>query len=191
MKNLSSLPDTELVYLLPNKKEAFDVLFLRYKNDLRNVVVHYIKDKCQAEDLVQEAFLKIYLSLKAGKYNDENKFLPWALRIAHNLCMDYLRKAKPKQITLPEGKEEFVYPSSYGDNAENKMIQAEQRRQLAVLTQKLSAEQKETVIYRYYGELSFKEIASLMNTSVNTSLGRVRYALQHLRSHVSNCPSLR
>ena len=188
MKNMLAFSDTELIRLLPKQSEAFDVLFLRYKKDLNNVVVHYIKDKHAAEDMVQEAFLKIYLSLKAGRYNEEGKFLPWALRIVRNLCMDHLRKAKHTTITLANEKEDAIYLTA-GHGGEDNLVKKEQQQQLNRLISELSNEQQQLVSYRYYHKLSFKEIAGLMDTSINTSLGRMRYALGHLRKQIVQNPS--
>ena len=186
MRKLIHLSDKELLQSLRNgHQQAFEVLFLRYKTDLQKVILHYVKDKVLTEDLLQDAFIKIYTSVCAGRYNDEGKFLPWSLRIAHNLCMDHLRKAKrlPSFQGEPKDEAHFVPTESCAETA---LIKKEQEQQLYQLIHHLPEDQKKVVAYRYYEELSFKEISEVMNTSVNTSLGRMRYALLHLRKQVNN-----
>jgi RNA polymerase sigma factor (sigma-70 family) len=190
MRRLASLTDNELIESINQGCEkAFDILFVRYKDDVRNVILHYVKDRLETEDLTQDAFLKIYTSLKRGKYNDEGKFLPWALRIARNLCMDYLRKGPQRTVSQPVFNDPLFYSTTFC-TAETALIDKQQQRHLNGFINRLPNEQKRVVYYRYFDELSFKKIAALMNTNVNTSLGRMRYGLSHLRKQLQQNPSL-
>ena len=189
MRRLLSLSDTELIAQFhAGHDKAFDVLLNRCARDVRNVITHYVKDRLLTEDLSQDAFLKIYTSLKAGKYNEQGKFLPWALRIARNLCMDHLRKAgqlPPSGQLLHDDKR----CTSSREGADYQLSAKQEEQRLNALINRLPDDQKKVVCYRYFEELSFKEIAALMNTSVNTSLGRMRYGLAHLRKQMQGSPS--
>lgn len=189
MRRIQHLSDTELIQsLLQGCEQAFEVLFHRYGADVRNVIVHYIKDRSLSDDLSQEVFLKIYTSLKGGKYDEQGKFKPWALRIAHNLCMDYLRKARQMRVTLcAEWGDAFSISTTLAPNC--RLTAKQQEQQLNTMIERLPPEQKQVVRYRYFEDLSFKEISALMNTSVNTSLGRMRYALGHLNKQMQKVPS--
>jgi RNA polymerase sigma factor (sigma-70 family) len=188
MRALQSLSDRELIECFhAGHERAFDVLFYRYGKDIRNVIVHYIKDRLLTEDLSQDAFLKIYTSLKRRKYNEEGKFLPWALRIARNLCMDHLRKASQ----LP-ALAHILHDDSLCNpqlSAENKLCAKQRDQHLNTFISRLPEDQKKVVYYRYFEDLSFKQIALLMDTNVNTSLGRMRYGLAHLRKQIKYTPS--
>lgn len=189
MRRLSSLADTELIEQLnAGCDSAFATLLRRYEKDIRAVIVHYVKDRLLAEDLSQDAFLKVYTSLKGGKYNEQGKFLPWALRIVRNLCMDHLRKAAQMP---PAGRllRDDLSCTSTQQNIEYKLTIKQQEQQLHAFINRLPDEQQKVVRYRFFEELSFKEIAVLMNTSVNTSLGRMRYGLSHLRKQIDKAPA--
>lgn len=189
MRRLLGLSDIELVISLQaGHEKALDVLLQRYKQDIRNIIWHYTKDDRIIEDLSQEVLIKIYTSLKQKKYNEQGKFLPWALRVTRNLCLDYLKK----KAQLPHiGK--FLHDDcltiAASQNAENRLVAKQQEQQLSVFINRLPDDQKRVVYYRFFEELNYKEIAVLMNTSVNTSLGRMNYALTRLRKHVNNAPS--
>ena len=190
MRHLANLSDTELIANLRNGQEqAFDVLFRRYQKDIRNVILHYVKDKVLTEDLSQDSFIRIYASLKNGKYNEQGSFLPWALRIARNLCMDHLRKEAQfsKSNTSLHDDFQCTMPCQ---SAEARMTIKQRDEQLQLFINRLPDEQKKVVHYRFFEELSFKEIAALMNTSVNTSLGRMRYGVLHLRRQVAKTPAI-
>ena len=190
MRRLLSLSDGELIESIrAGHDKAFEALLYRYENDIRNVIRHYVKDRLTAEDLSQEASLKIYTSLKSGKYNEQGKLLPWALRIARNLCMDHLRKAAQFPPVTKLCYDDYL--STYSNqNAEHRLTVKQQEQQLNAFIEGLPEDQKKVVHYRYFEDLSFKEIAALMNTSVNTSLGRMRYGLAHLRKQVNRSPAL-
>lgn len=154
----------------------------------RAVVLHCVKDRLPTEDLSQVAFLKIYTSLKCGKYNEQGKFLPWPLRIARNLCMDYLRKSPEHQSLYQMPADNFLRTPPQR-NVDCKLTAKQQEQELNAFINRLPEDQKKVVYYRYFEEMSFKEIATLMNTSVNTSLGRMRYGLAHLRKQIKSTSS--
>lgn len=183
--NVRELSDTALVHLFRQGDEkAFSVLYNRYQKKIESTIVYYVRDRQVSEDLLQEAYIKIITSIKADRYTEEGKFLPWALRIVHNHCMDYLRKQNrtPYISALSGEGREVVFPVS-----ETKMMREQTAAYLHALMNKLSPEQKEVVHYKYFDDLSFKEIAALTNTGINTSLGRMRYALSHLKAMA--CPA--
>jgi RNA polymerase sigma factor (sigma-70 family) len=186
MKIMQNMSDSELIKQLYNGQErAFDVLFCRYNKDVRNVIHHYVKDRIISEDLCQDVFIRIYTSFREKKYNEQGSFLPWCLRISRNLCMDYLRKAA--QFRFSDGiidNNRFVTPLS--QSAENCLVARQQEQELNSLINRLSDDQKKVIRYRFYEELSFREVATIMNTSVNTSLGRMRYGLMNLRKLAVN-----
>ncbi len=189
MRHLANLSDTELIANLRNGQEqAFDVLFRRYHKDIRNVILHYTKDRLITEDLSQDTFIKIYTSLKGGKYAEQGSFLPWALRIARNLCMDYLRKESQFSRSAKIIHDDCLFTTA-NQGAEAKLSAKQQDQQLHRFINRLPDDQKKVVHYRFFEELTFKEIAGLMNTSVNTSLGRMRYGVMHLRKQVAQTPS--
>lgn len=188
MRRLLNLSDTELIeHLQMGHGKAFDVLIQRYEKDLRNVIYHYVKDWLLTDDLSQDVLIKIYTSLKQNKYNERGKFLPWALRIARNLCLDYLRKAAqvPRTSAIPHHD---CLCTTAGQSAEGRLIARQQEQQLSVFINRLPHDQKQVVCYRIFEQRSYKEIAVRMNTSVNTSLARMRYGLTHLRKQVTNTP---
>lgn len=178
-----TLTDRELVNAFYNGNEqAFAELLTRHKSRVFTAIFMFTKDRYVAEDIFQETFIKAVSKIKAGLYNEEDKFLPWVQRIAHNLCIDNYRRSKrmPK-ITTQEGFDIFsVLPLTEKD-AQSKIIKSEEHQQVRHLLDKLPAEQKEVVILRHYADLSFKEIADLTGVSINTALGRMRYALINMR----------
>ena len=141
-----------------------------------------VKDQYLAEDIFQDTFIKVIHTLKSGKYNEEGKFLPWILRIAHNLVIDHFRKDKRSPIiTNSEGFDIFDVLGFYDESTEERLVREQTHKDLKGLIQLLPSEQKEVLIMRHYGDMSFKEIADLTNVSINTALGRMRYALNNLR----------
>lgn len=139
-----------------------------------------------AEDLTQEAFVKAINSVREGRYAETNRFQPWLIRIAHNLVIDYFRKNKQyREISNDDYEADlFNTPRFSGMNVEQKMIYERVLAEVRMLVDLLPNDQKEVVMLRYYGDLSFKEIADLTNVSINTALGRMRYALMNLRKLV-------
>jgi RNA polymerase sigma-70 factor (ECF subfamily) len=144
-----------------------------------------VRDQAIAQDIFQETFFKIITTLKKGTYNEEGKFLPWAARISHNLIIDHFRAKK--KFPQFDGGDEFdifsVLPLRQG-NIEDKMVKKQIKKDLRELIRKLPLDQREVVIMRLYNDMSFKEIAELTNVSINTALGRMRYALINLRKMI-------
>lgn len=177
------IKDQDLVTQYINGNEnAFEVLLNRHRNRIYTQIYLMVRDRDLAEDLFQDAFIKIIQTLKGGRYNEEGKFLPWALRISHNLVIDHFRRSsKMKKVT---GKDDFdifsVLPLEE-ENVEDVWIREQIYSDLGGLIEELPDEQKEVVKLRHYNELSFKEIADKTGVSINTALGRMRYALINLR----------
>lgn len=175
--------DQELVHLYIKGKElALSELIIRHKSRIYTSIYLMVKDEYLAEDIFQDTFIKVIKTLKAGKYNEEGKFLPWVLRIGHNLVIDHFRREKRNPtITNSDGFDIFDVLGIYDESIEEKMVKQQTYDDLKKLIHLLPSEQKEVLIMRHYGELSFKEIADLTEVSINTALGRMRYALNNLR----------
>lgn len=183
MKNLTACTDGELIRLFKaGQEQALDTLYLRYKDNTYNVILHYVRDTAGAEDLVQEVFIRIFSFLKSDRYCEEGKFLQWMLRIAYNISMDHLRK--PKKEVCVENLAHTTAACEMVVSHEDVVIAQQKKTYLYHLISKLPREQKEVVYYRLVEELSFKEIAEKTGTNVNTTLGRMRYGLMHLRRGV-------
>ena len=181
--NVQSLSDKELIngYLEGNEK-AFEVLLLRHKNKIYTSIYLFVKDHDLAEDIFQEAFIKLIDTLRRGKYNHEGKFLQWAMRISYNLCVDYFRRSKRRTKVSPsETFDIFDVLEVQDDNMETSIIKDQTYNTIRKLVDELPAEQREVVILRHYADMSFKEIAALTRVSINTALGRMRYALINIR----------
>ncbi len=181
--NVQSLSDKELIngYLEGNEK-AFEVLLLRHKNKIYTSIYLFVKDHDLAEDIFQEVFIKIIDTLRRGKYNHEGKFLQWAMRISYNLCVDYFRRSKRRTKVSPsETFDIFDVLEVQDDNMETSIIKDQTYNTIRKLVDELPAEQREVVILRHYADMSFKEIAALTRVSINTALGRMRYALINIR----------
>jgi RNA polymerase sigma factor (sigma-70 family) len=182
MKNYHQLPDNQLIKLFrEGQSETMGILVERYKRGIYSSIVLLIKDNHLAEDLFQDTFIKIINTINKGGYADEGKFLPWAMRVAHNLCIDYIRKAKTRSkaiVTTDNYRDDMAITN---DNAELSMIKQYEHKQIGLLIENLPMEQREVVVLRHYADLSFKEIAEMTNCSINTALGRMRYALVNLK----------
>jgi len=166
---------------------ALEELVTRYKSKIYTSIYLLVKDPYLAEDLFQDTFIKIIRTLQAGRYNDEGKFLPWAMRIAHNLVIDYYRKDKRTPIIAnTDGFDIFDVLPFYDESTEEKMIRYQTHKDLRNMIQLLPDDQKEVLIMRHYGDMSFKEIAEVTEVSINTALGRMRYALNNLRKMISS-----
>ena len=178
-----TVTDTELVNsFLSGNEDALQKLILRYKDKIYTSIYMLVKDKYLAEDLFQDAFLKMIRNMREGHYADQGKFLPWASRIAHNLCMDHFRRTRRKiPVTLASG-EDIMELLAGPDNCKLPAIEQRQTEQsIRMLLEQLPEEQREVIVLRIYGDLSFKEIALLSKVSINTALGRMRYGLINLR----------
>ncbi len=183
MLKLKSLTDQELISLyLNDHPTAFEVLLNRHRDKIYTSIYLFVRDTETAEDIFQEVFIKIIDTLKKGKYQNEDKFLKWAMRIAYNLCVDYFRKSKKMSfVSGTDTFDPFTVIQSGDDHIENHIIKSETHDRLRTLIDQLPDEQREVVILRHYADMSFKEISLLTRVSINTSLGRMRYALINLR----------
>ena len=183
MKNLTQLTDQELVNGYVNgNSDSLSVLVERYKDKIFTSIYLLVKDRYLAEDLFQEVFIRIIDTLRGGRYNDEGKFLPWALRIAHNLCGDHFRKVKRgPSIKTSDDHDIFETLNVHEASADQRLTSGQTRDKIRKMIDMLPEDQREVVILRNYADLSFKEIAAMTNSSINTCLGRMRYALMTLR----------
>lgn len=183
MKTFTQATDTQLVHLFQaGDNNALEVLVNRHKDKIFTSISILVKDKYLAEDLFQDVFIKIIDTLRSDRYNDEGKFLPWAMRIAHNLCVDHFRKVKrTPTITTGDDRDIFEVINVMADGADKGMIQGQSHDRVRRLVDMLPEEQREVIILRHYADLSFKEIAAMTNTSINTALGRMRYGLMNMR----------
>ncbi len=175
--------DSQLVSLYKNGDElAFETLIKRHKNRVFTTIYLIVKDQYTAEDLMQDCFIKAVKTIQSGRYNEEGKFLPWLLRIAHNLAIDYFRKSKRyPTIVMEDGSNVFNTLEFSEDSIESLQIKKDTHALLRKLIQELPESQKEVLIMRHYMQMSFQEIAEATDVSINTALGRMRYALINLR----------
>ena len=183
---IKSLDDRQLVRLYLNGNErAFEELLNRHKNKIYTSIYLFVKEKSLAEDIFQDTFIKIIDTLRKGKYNEEGKFVQWAMRIAYNMCVDNFRRSKRKPTVSPTDEFDiFSVLSVNEENAETSIIRSQTHEKVRRLVDQLPPEQREVVILRHYAEMSFKEIAALTRVSINTALGRMRYALINIRKMV-------
>ncbi len=183
MKNLTHLTDQELVQAYMNgQTETLSVLVERHKNKIFTSIYLLVKDKYLAEDIFQDVFIKIIDSLNNKRYTDEGKFLPWAMRIAHNMCVDHFRKVKRSpSIKTSDDHDIFEVLNFHEASAETRIMENQTHEKVRKMIDMLPEDQREVIILRNYADLSFKEIAALTNSSINTCLGRMRYALINLR----------
>lgn len=177
------ISDSELVSLYINgSEEAFKQLLLRHKNRVFTTINLIVKDRYLAEDLLQETFIKVIKTIKSGNYNDEGKFLPWILRIGHNLAIDTFRRSKRYPTVLMEdGSNVFDTLEFAIAPIEDRQVIEDSINKLKHHIQKLPESQKQVLIMRSYLDMSFKEIAEATGVSINTALGRMRYALINLK----------
>ena len=180
--------DAELISaFVSGKEEALPILISRYKDKLYTSIYMLVKDKYIAEDLFQDAFLKMIRTMREGNYSEQGKFLPWAMRVSHNLCMDYFRRTRRKlPVTLPNGEDIMELFAGLDDNCEVHIERRQAQQSIRALIEQLPEEQREVIALRVYGELSFKEIAEITSVSINTALGRMRYALINLRRMITD-----
>ena len=175
--------DQQLVHLFKDgNAEAMECLVLRHKDKLYTSIFLLVKDKYLAEDLFQDMFIKVIDTIRGGRYTEEGKFLPWAMRIAHNLCVDHFRRVKrTPTIKTSDNHDIFEVLNFSNDNAEERIMKNQSYDRIRRMLDLLPEEQREVIILRHYADLSFKEIATLTNCSINTALGRMRYGLINMR----------
>lgn len=195
----SQKSDSELVQMYRNGNScAFGMIVNRHSHDIEGYIFKIVKDTMLTEDILQDTFMKAIKAIKSDQYKEEVRFKYWLLRIAHNLCIDYKRKAKCMNCSIsinPTGvfesaKERFYIPiTDSSQNPEKGLINKETDYDIHQLIQNLPREQKEVVMLRHFHDLSFLEIADFTNVSINTALGRMRYALINLRKQIEDIKS--
>ncbi len=179
--------DAELIHAyIHGQEQALEVLINRYKDKVYTSIYMLVKDKYLAEDIFQDAFLKMIKTIKDGRYAEQGKFLPWAIRVAHNLCMDHFRRSRQQiPVTLPDGQDISIFFGA-SDLVADGIEKREVHQSVRKLVEDLPEEQREVVVLRIYADLSFKEISDLTGVSINTALGRMRYALINLRKLIAD-----
>ena len=185
---LSPVTDQELIVrYLKGDEECFSELINRHERKIFTSIYLLVKDRDLANDIFQETFIKVINTLRSGSYNEEGKFLGWVQRIAHNLVIDHFRKEK--RMPMLHDTEEYSIFDVIGltdENVEDKLVREQIHQMVRRLVEELPLDQREVVIMRHYGNMSFKEIAEHTNVSINTSLGRMRYALINLRKLIDD-----
>jgi RNA polymerase sigma factor (sigma-70 family) len=183
MKNINNMTDQQLIHLYASGDEnGLKILIDRYKSKIYTSIYMRVKDEYVAEDIFQETFIKVINTIKSGGYNEEGKFLPWVIRIAYNMVIDYFRKEKRSPTVITgDGYDIFEVMDFADDDVERKMVRNQVDVDLKKLIQLLPDDQKEVLIMRHFCDMSFKDIAEVTEVSINTALGRMRYALSNLR----------
>jgi len=180
------IDDAELIREYLNGDErSLEFLIERHNRRIFNFIYSKVFDREVTEDIFQDTFIKVIRTMKLGKYNEEGKFLPWVMRIAHNLVVDHYRKSN--RMPRYEGSAEFHVFSVLQDdklNAEKRLIKDQIESDLGIMIDRLPPEQQDVVRMRMYQDMSFKEIAEKTGVSINTALGRMRYALINLRKFI-------
>lgn len=162
--------------------DAFEILIRRHEEKIFSSIFFLVKDEYLAEDLFQDVFIKIIDKLRKKHYNEEGKFLPWALRISHNLCVDYFRKVKRKPtIITSDNRDIFETINIVADSPEVEMMRKQSYLLVTNMLQTLPEDQREVIVLRFFAGLNFKDIAKVTNCSINTALGRMRYGLINLK----------
>ena len=186
MKTLEEKSELALIQAyIAGDESGIEILLNRYKSKIYTSIYLRVKDEYLAEDIFQETFIKVIHTLKSGKYNEEGKFLPWVSRIAHNMVIDHFRKEKRSPtVVSSDGYDIFGVLEFADDNAESKLMTSQRDIDLRKIIQKLPDDQKEVLIMRHFCDMSFKEIADITGVSINTALGRMRYALNNLRKMI-------
>jgi RNA polymerase sigma-70 factor (ECF subfamily) len=184
---MKRLDDRELVSLyIDGNEKAFEQLLMRHKEKMFRFIYLKVRDRDLAEDLFQETFVKVINTLKLGAYNEEGKFLPWAMRIAHNLVIDHFRRSSKVRMisessSLKDDFNIFSVLANDSKNVQEQWIYDELEQQMVELIEHLPENQKDILKMRIFQDLSFKDIAEMEDISINTALGRMRYALINLR----------
>ena len=175
--------DNELVKsYIAGDENSLSELVNRYKDRVYTAIYIFVKDELLAEDIFQDTFIKVIENLRRGNYYEDGKFLPWVMRIAHNLCVDHYRKTKRNPS---EGQDVFNFLRFAEDTPHDAIARIEASQKVRTLIEALPSEQKEVIMLRHYADLSFKEIADITQVSINTALGRMRYALINIRKMIS------
>ncbi len=175
--------DQELIrQFIEGNHDSLEKLIKKHQRKIFSYILIIVKNKHLAEDIFQDTFIKVINTLRSGAYNEEGKFLPWVMRIAHNLVIDYFRKSK--RMPVHENSEEydiFETLNMFENTVEDKMVVNQIHSDIKKLIEYLPEEQKKVLVMRHYRNMSFKDIAEQTDVSINTALGRMRYALINLR----------
>jgi len=168
---------------IAGQTQCLEILIDRYKNRVFSYIMMVVKDRELAEDIFQDTFIKVIRSLDSGTYKDDGRFCPWVMRIAHNLIIDFYRRDKHLPTVSGDDEEKAFFKTIgiFDESAEDKCLAKQSHADLKQMIAKLPPEQCAIVKYRYVYDMSFKEIADLTGVSINTALGRMRYALINLR----------
>ena len=184
MKNLKQMTDDMLVTLyLEGNNSAFDILLERHKDRLYNYIFFLVHSREVAEDIFQETFVKAIMTLQQGRYTNDGKFSAWITRIAHNLVIDQFRTERNENtVSNDETEIDLFNDAKFSEgNIENRMVNDQVLKDVRMLIDELPDCQREVVFMRYYQDMSFKEIADITGVSINTALGRMRYAILNMR----------
>jgi RNA polymerase sigma factor (sigma-70 family) len=182
------ISDQELINLyIQGDHTCLEELISRHKNKIFSYILTVVKDRHLAEDLFQDTFMKVINTIKSGNYKEEGKFIQWAMRIAHNLTIDYFRKSK-RFPTVENGGEYDIFETlnMMDRSVEQRLVFDQVLKDVRRLVDYLPPEQRQVVLMRHYEDLSFKEIADQTDVSINTALGRMRYALINLRKLIKD-----
>jgi len=186
--NPQTISDQDLIgNYLAGHHPSLEQLIRRHKSRVFAYILMIVKEKDLAEDLFQDTFIKVINTIRSGQYKEEGKFIQWVMRIAHNLIIDYFRKSK--RIPLVENSDEYDIFERIRipvESVEEQLITDQIHKDVKKLIEFLPKEQKDVLIMRHYGDMSFKDIAEVTNVSINTALGRMRYALINLRKLVKD-----
>ncbi len=173
--------DKIIQYYLNGDSATLETLIYLNKEKICNSIISMVRDKYVADDIFQDVFVRIIDTIMAGKYIEEGKFLPWALRIAHNMCIDHFRKIKQTPVATSKNGELEETGTYFEPQVDYAIMINESQEKIKKLIDMLPEEQREVIVLRHYADLSFREIADLMKCNINTALGRMRYALINLR----------
>lgn len=183
-KNMTKLTDRELVMAYANgDNTAFDTLLVRHQKSVFNYILHIVKDSDLANDIFQETFVKAITVIRQGRYEDNGKFVAWINRVAHNLIIDHFRRNKSENTVSndSDGTDLLNDRNLCEESIEDSLVQTQLTKDLRRLVKELPEAQRQVLMMRIYRDMSFKEIAEETGVSINTALGRMRYALRNMR----------
>lgn len=184
MQTMTTFTDDQLVAMYAEgSNEAFDTLLNRHQQRVYSYILHIVKDEELADDIFQETFVKAIMTIKQGRYTESGKFSAWISRIAHNLIIDFYRQEKSENTVSADNEDTDLLNRRdlCDDNIEDQMVTEQIHTDIRRLIKALPESQREVLIMRYYKDMSFKEIADATGVSINTALGRMRYAIMNMR----------
>lgn len=186
MQALRAVSDSQLIdSFLSGDQKSFEALVRKYQGRVYSAALLVVKDKYVAEDILQDSFIRFFKKLQAGEYKEIGKLLPYLLRVANNLAIDHVRRAKLlPRITTSDGTDVFLLLNVKGDSALRDLEKKEMQELLKDAIAQLPPDQREVILLRYFAGMSFKEIADITGLNFNTALGRMRYAVRSLRKQL-------